>query len=294
MSSRGVDIPPELFEDVIWYVCDRPAWECPLSREQKHDISQCGQVCRYWAESCRVKLFSWISLRSAEDFHTFLSMLLSAPLDAVSPIHSLVSYIRADPDGKELPWLHQLPSLLALCEIDAVEVDGSRIRTASGKPLFRTLHLALPRSLPPSYTVVHKLCLTDVHFTDTTELSKLLVSCRELHEICLENLAWDTELTLESFMSLGFAEPLIRAEITTQQSFFAFGFIPTVIARIKLTSTRGPRKAEFLADREGYMALLNFIDVVHPRSNEPQPAHWAIERAHQIKGFRTGREYPAL
>ncbi|KAI0084307.1 hypothetical protein BDY19DRAFT_542406 [Irpex rosettiformis] len=211
MSSLGASIPPELFEDILFYVGDRDqlrASEDPTARreEMKH-LTACALTCVYWAQSARRRMFRQLVLRSAKDLNDLRSLLPVSASSRLAPIGAILRYLVIYYKLGDLIWFYNVPGLVAsganklywlffhvLGPVPLAFTAGNTRRSVL-HPLF----FAVPRIMP--MTSFHKFTVDvyveNIHFTHPTMLYNLLQDCKLLHpsDIACRNLTWDHDPT---------------------------------------------------------------------------------------------------
>ncbi|KAI0084322.1 hypothetical protein BDY19DRAFT_997811 [Irpex rosettiformis] len=213
MLSLGASIPPELFEDILFYVGDeKRLWydEDPMARreEMKH-LSACALTCAYWAQLTRERMFDRLVLRSGKDLNDLRTLLRASSSDRLDPIGVLLSKVVIYYKLGDLLWFYNLPGLVAsganklnwvgfhvLGPVPTAFTAGNTRRSVL-HPLF----FAVPRVMPMT-SKFHKLYVQvfvdNIHFTHPTMLYNLLQDCKLLHprDIICRNLTWDHDPTV--------------------------------------------------------------------------------------------------
>ena len=76
LLATGADIPPELFDDILWFIThDNYGHSTAITSSEKHVLSICGTVCRHWARDSRPHLFRHLKLRSGDDLESLHTIL---------------------------------------------------------------------------------------------------------------------------------------------------------------------------------------------------------------------------
>ena len=167
----------------------------PSPSAEKHPISTCGLVCRYWENICRRRLFYTITLRSHQDLDQFADILDAPPARDMDPLPKVIMELRAEPSGQDVPWLHLAPSSSlarlpqAMYGTHYFTVDGSKLRSEKAGQL-KTLHPAVPRTLPSAFSPVTQLALHSVHFLSGPEFAKLIGGLIFLQALSLKDVTW--------------------------------------------------------------------------------------------------------
>ncbi|KAI0084299.1 hypothetical protein BDY19DRAFT_541759 [Irpex rosettiformis] len=212
MSSLGASIPPELFEDILFYVGNedrlKPCEDPTARREEMKHLSACALTCVYWAQLTRERMFGRLILRSSKDTSGLRSLLTHAsPSDRIDPIGTFLERLVVYYKLGDLPWFHNVPGLVASGAYNLRRVafhvlgpvppafTAGNTRRSVLHPLF----FAVPRVMPMisfhKFTV--KVYVKNIHFTHPTMLYNLLQDCKLLHptKIVCRNLTWDHDPT---------------------------------------------------------------------------------------------------
>ncbi|KAI0084318.1 hypothetical protein BDY19DRAFT_542839 [Irpex rosettiformis] len=211
MSSLGASIPPELFEDILFYVGDgdrlMPSEDPTARREEMKHLSACALTCVYWAQLTRVDMFQRLVLRSSKDISGLRSLLRASSSDRLDPIgtffEELVIYYKLD----DVPWFHNVPGLVAsgadvldsVCLHVLGPVPPAFTAGNTRQSILHPLFFAVPRVIP--MTSFHKfyvhVYVENIHFTHPTMLYNLLQDCKLLHpwNMTCRNLTWDHDPT---------------------------------------------------------------------------------------------------
>ncbi|KAI0084321.1 hypothetical protein BDY19DRAFT_997810 [Irpex rosettiformis] len=217
MSSLGASIPPELFEDVLYYVGDekrlRNDKDPTARREEMKHLSACALTCVYWAQLARWRMFERLVLRSAKDISSLRSLLRASPSDRMDSIgtffEELVIYYKLG----DVPWFHSVSGLVA-SGADALDsvyfhilgpVPPAFTAGNTRRSVLHPLFFAVPRVIPmtPFHKFFVDVYIKNIHFTHPAMLYNLLQDCKLLHpqSITCRNLTWDPDptATLSSF-----------------------------------------------------------------------------------------------
>lgn len=293
--SAATKIPPELFEDILWYVCRRDQdAEWVVVGDDRRNVSSCGRVCRHWALPCRLKLFGKVTLRSAEDAQELKAMLDSdPPSPTMPPLCNIIRAVQIDARNDARPWLHlvRLTIIPRLRESSAeivLAVDGSHSGESRVIGNNQTDFYGLvPRSLPSMAPVLTSLCLTSVHFTNRAELCLLLGSYPMLKLIGLCELTWTTPPVWDDFLflQLGPGAFCIETECGNDQDLPTVWFLPALIARTEKPVRFRPQQALQSTPRlhlEDYKSLVVLLGVLRrqegPATVDGQMQYWGIQR----------------
>lgn len=297
--SAATRIPPELFEEILWYVCRRdlpPGWI--VYDDDRRNVSSCGRVCQHWAVPCRLKLFDDIILRSAEDVQELKAMLDSPPPCFTMPaLSNIIQHFRLDVCDDVPPWIH----LVRLMIIPRMRVSSPDIRLhfSGSQPgesrVIRTnrtdFYGLVPHSLPSMAPILTTLLLVHVHFNNGAELCRLLASYPMLKRIRLFELTWITPPVCDDFLflQLGPSAVFIETKCGKGQELPATWFFPALTAR-----TEKPLRSPSLQDLqntprlhpEDYKLLAGLFGALHgqeePATADDQLQHWAIRRRSDV------------
>ncbi|KAI0084303.1 hypothetical protein BDY19DRAFT_997794 [Irpex rosettiformis] len=217
MSSLGASIPPELFEDILFYVGDEGRLWCSVDptarREEMKHLSACALTCVYWAQLTRERMFRRLVLRSAKDINDLRSLLRASSSDRLNPIGKILLELVIYYKLGDLLWFYNVPGLVAsgadklygvffhvLGPVPPAFMAGNTRRSVL-HPLFFAVPRVMPMTSFHGFTV--NVTVEDIHFTHPTMLYNLLQDCKLLHPrgIACTNLTWDHDptATLSSF-----------------------------------------------------------------------------------------------
>lgn len=212
MAATGADLPPELLDIILRYTgTDRngrymssyhtPSWE------MKRSLSAFSLVCRYWARHCRSNIFRRITLRSAEDVTTFVSILDCMPVSDVTPVYELIEQLSVSQRStyEKPPWLYLVPlrvfpRLPMLRDIEFISDEDIPSGHRSLQPHSRVLLYHVGCSTP------NDIKLTNVHFDDAAEFSRIVSGCcrgsRGRNVIRLQDVTWRMLPNEDAFLML--------------------------------------------------------------------------------------------
>lgn len=199
MPATAEDLPPELFEHILWHV--QRGSTSP--RERKRVLSACSLVCRYWANQARNLMHSQLTLRSAEDIRTLTQFVRSpAPAWFQWPIYNSIACLILDKTiAFEKPWTHHIyPLMELLCGGGPHTVSlpvclRLHIRFSAGTvtPKMRSVHWDLPKTLPRSFTaMIEHLHLHGIGFATLADLLAMVKELSRLGSLSCEKLTWKT------------------------------------------------------------------------------------------------------
>ena len=288
--SLAAIIPEELFERILWYVGDG-YHVYPTPPDVKSALCSCASVCHYWAKVCRPKLFVSITLRSRDDLHICRALLDVQALPRIPSISQFIERLQARPDGTQVPWLHLVPLVIIprLSHIQHVVyhhyiLDASVLKPPTVRSL-RTLHPALPRTLPSFYSCITDLELSKSHFKDADELITLLRGLKSLRSLDLIDISWTTAPSASSFLRLPVHQEDMQIHTTSSGDLCALWFLPALLARSGRRGTalqRSLRAPEPSLDLEDYRLLLdlfNELELEAPSESSPAARReWHVHR----------------
>lgn len=198
MHANAQDLPEELIARIAQLLSgqrpqtwDRDRHACPPLKLSKRQLGSCALTCRFWAKILRPEIFRRLVLRTAEDgrlFREFIESPASPDLD----IAQLVGYIRIECDLSQQPWVHMVfMSGSKLVSIDEIHLSVSYPSGASPPPI-RSIHHALPRTLPLWPPHVQTLHLHGLSFADFSSINRFIRSIdRHRADITLEDIHID-------------------------------------------------------------------------------------------------------
>lgn len=294
-NSLAASIPEELFERIVWHV-GHGYGLYPIPPQVKKALSTCASVCHYWSTLCRPKLFFSITLKSKQDLLACRELLNIVPPARFPPIATFVQRLQAAPDGTEQPWLHLIP-LVVLPKLDIQTVnyhhyvvDASKLRTTKTMR-FRSLHSALPRTLPSCYSPITNLELSNAHFLDGAELVKLLSGLPTLRSLDLINITWAAPPDASTFLSLPISEQDTQVQTTgCAEGMSALWFLPALLARRgrrPAPSRRRAYSAEFDMRPDAFRVVLDLLHALLTPTDQP-PSSSAAHEWHVHRGAQKG------
>lgn len=189
MAVTGANIPPELFDDILWHVTD--SW-----LTEKRELSGCSLVCRYWAKISRPPIFKSIRLSKLETVAKGMS-ITQAPL--IPGLPSPASYVESVEvnnlcpskiDGRPPPpWLHHICRLIPRfpnCTKVQLLVEGTDLILGS----------ALPRTLPLStvFSPFTEFIISGpVRFKRYSQLRNICRAMRYQQKITWIKITWEVD-----------------------------------------------------------------------------------------------------
>lgn len=211
--ATAASIPPELFEDILFYVCedtDGPVYsdsEGPdlQYRETLKNIAACSLTCVYWARVCRQRMFRRVWIKSYDKLHAFSSLISNTP-KGFEAIVDYVWYVTLVQHVEDRPWLYHIqlqPSLLPQLPFATIRIH---IIDTTGGPLslrrstYRRLFSGLPRTPPSSCHSCRALTLYNPHFRALRDVDLLLNKFAFLFgsiDLTFSGISWATEVSLE-------------------------------------------------------------------------------------------------
>lgn len=216
-----------------------------------------------------------------------------SPFPTMAPLSHIVRVVRIRARDDLLPWMHLVrlsiaPRLRVSSPDIELYVTSSHQGDSCGIRSNRTdFYGTVPRSIPSMGPVLTGLDLNSVHFNNSADLCRLLVSYPMLRRITLENLTWTTPPTYESFYSLQLgsgAEQLVTT-CKNDQELHATWFLPAVIARTEKPPRVPSRQAIQHSARlhpEDHKCLFALLGVLRgqeePARADDTPQQWYILR----------------
>lgn len=187
-ASTPADVPPELFQHI-------------LDQLDMRGRARCGCVCRYWATQCQRALFHGVDVRSREDVRALVGFM-DAPTSRVS---RFVFVVRASAPSSSSaagdPWVHHLSPIKdrfrqgeSGVRLGVVELalSGPLPSSSGGPRSLRSIHHALPRSLPHFSRHIDRLTLSDLHFAKLDDLLHLVWELPDLWLLACTRVTWGT------------------------------------------------------------------------------------------------------
>lgn len=179
LASLGAQFPPELFRPLCSWVDGK------LART-------CRRVCRYWERQCRERAFASIDLKRSEK--KLLELVRFKYDPAWRHIPSLANKLEDTPayiDESKRPWLHLLD---ARWRREKITIVGP----FTGRPTIRSIHFALPRSLPSSFSRgITSLMLDSVNIRRFEDTIRLVSELPDLERLRFEQVRWEESLPTE-------------------------------------------------------------------------------------------------
>lgn len=148
--SAAAKIPPELFDDIIFFVgydlpdnTSRLTWAIEGARQKYLEDVQllraCALTCVRWANTTRQRLFRTLILRSSDDLRMLKRFLRSPPSPRISSIGAYLESLTVHFTLDRYPWFYDIPSLRS---------NGAS-KLIRKKPF---VHTGAGRSIPPCTT----------------------------------------------------------------------------------------------------------------------------------------------
>ena len=177
----------------------------------KKELSACSLTCKYWAKHLRRYIFRAITVRSREDWSTFVEFATS---NIVKPnIGKFVEYFTLHQTVPSRPWVHLalicrpkgiFPSLHRL----NVESQGaSAMGAAPNSPLtLRSVYQDIPGSFPPLSADIAKFSLVNIHFSSFEDIMATVdsVACTTIY---CQQLSWsNSDVLIPSYLPAAFSK----------------------------------------------------------------------------------------
>lgn len=242
--AAALRVPPELFE----YICDAAnsdSWPCRL-------------VCRYWNKLCTPRVLERTNAKKSPEQLREIWRFSRGP--QASGWHMKAIYRVPIYDEKaKFPWIHLLTQIRveAGWSVKNRTRDSSTLWTApikniihingpfsSGNQTFRSVHLTLPRSLPPSLSRgIRTVYLLDIKFRRFEDLTHLACELPDLETLACFG---------ASFGSVTTQLPHRRPRANRNK-------LTTFVVRLRTTSEDVPRAY-------GFAMLTLYLSVYDPAS----------------------------
>lgn len=225
--ASAADIPAELFEDILFYVCGGSSafWDLspglPVWKEAIKTLTACSLTCVYWARICRRTIFSRLRFHNYKDICAFLSLVENTP-ETFTPASEYVWLAVMVQRVEDRPWLHLLqlrPSLVqnmlhAFVDFTFIDSATPNEDNQARRPVHLRLFSGLPRSLPSSCHRCDSFTVCNPRFRDASDLISLLnkFSARRPRsyglQLTLDKVSWDDTTLLGFQNGLTISEPL--------------------------------------------------------------------------------------
>ncbi|KAI0748973.1 hypothetical protein BC629DRAFT_129786 [Irpex lacteus] len=209
-QSPGAHIPPELFDNVLFYVNVHRALQArdgglsrgsgrPSSYDALTDLKRCSLVCRFWANRCRQYMFAGRTLEiyRSEDAEIFRRYAIGG-CAALIPVHQLIGeiqvYLRYD--GLINSFLHLLYLSVIRQKLRLLSIHGP-IPTGFHPAKLDTPHWGSPPSvvLPRSF-LRNQIRVSHIHLPSISHVSKYLRHLICAADIILHLVTWDGEMPI--------------------------------------------------------------------------------------------------
>ena len=162
-------LPPELFK----YICSAAGSE---SRSWR-------LVCRYWNRQCTRRVFEHIDINDSPKLIRALWKVRAHP--TFKPHIKIISRVPWYTEDSKFPWIHLLTQICSSTQ--AVWEEGGEkacISLENRDKRIRSIHYALPRSVPQSFSCgIRNLCLVDVKFRQLEDLTHMACELPDLEEL---------------------------------------------------------------------------------------------------------------
>lgn len=207
--ALAAEIPPELFERILFYICRYAyglldlGYEVPNRKEAIKEIGACSRTCVYWARACRARIFEIIWLKNYEDMCSF-SLLVSKTPRTFTPVSAYVQKVTLLHRIGDRPWLHLCwlqSSRLSLTPGISISyhIVDSRGDTQTPRSIHLRISSGLPRALPSPFHQCDNLRIENPHFRGLNDLNSLMnkFSYRPGPDnsvlLSLSNISWEVD-----------------------------------------------------------------------------------------------------
>lgn len=187
------------------------------------------------------------------------TILASSPPTALEPVSDLIVSLTVRVSATDRPWFHRAVELitaqLPFCTLFAVFIQRDTQWNS------RTLHPALPRTLPGSTMSIETLSLDSVHFPNARTLFRLLASIPSLSLLNLYGATLDALSTAnESFVA---PHGWQLSEVCSDGPL-ALGFLlPLLVPKMDPRhAANGRRKTRYLLHADDHHVLQQLHDVI--------------------------------
>lgn len=197
MARRGVDIPPELFANIICYIGTEAGgyadkrWEC--GEKQPREMGPPSLVCVYWAQRCRLYLYedSTVTIHSAKQAVRFRNLVMGSCSKRFTPIVDMIKGLEVKydiPSEDKHAWHPILGALVPL-----VPADKFLRFWLLGSEDARSPHWAIATSLPSFSNPYRELRLSYCHVPSLRALLILLRKFPRVQVLWLSDVTWDED-----------------------------------------------------------------------------------------------------
>ncbi|KAI0748977.1 hypothetical protein BC629DRAFT_1599073 [Irpex lacteus] len=194
-------IPPELFDNILFYVnvhCRSGTYlerkrGGRTSRDMHNNLTQCSLVCLFWANKCREHMFSerTLKINSYEDAEIFRRYVIGG-CPRLTPVHQLISQIVVYQDYKSgRSFLHLLNLLNIQDKLNSLLINGP-VPDGFHPAKLDTPHWSIPLCIVvPSSFLKKRIILENVHLPSFYHVTKYIrhFSCAAYME--LTAITWD-------------------------------------------------------------------------------------------------------
>ncbi|KAI0763901.1 hypothetical protein BC629DRAFT_1596841 [Irpex lacteus] len=229
-------IPPELFEDILFYVnvdrvSQRPNWNPegdalernrgePSPEDILIDLKRCSLVCLFWANRCREHIFQdkTLEINCYEDAEIFRRYIVQG-CPRLTQVHQLIKRVEVTQNysGILAPRdSERQTSFLHLIHLPVIQDKLDRLNIAGPVPEgFNPAKLDTPHWGIPPYTVVpssflpNRVFLTNVQFPSFYHIIKYIRHFCHATFVRFEKITWEGQMTL--------ALPHVSSTITCQR-----------------------------------------------------------------------------
>lgn len=180
-------LPPELFK----YICnaaDNESWSSRL-------------VCQYWNRLCTPRVFESIDVKELPERIRAFWKRRTDPFGVLQHLKVVENIPKYNKDSK-FPWLHLLSHACASTRSvwNSWDTNTNRLGHITisapftgGNSTIRSVHFALPRSLPRSLSRgIKSLHLRNIRFRQFEDLTHLACELSDLEELCCLGVAFDS------------------------------------------------------------------------------------------------------
>lgn len=206
--ATAMDIPPELFKNILNYIAAPNYGNGPVSFSyacwRLHD---CSLVCAFWAEKCRQIVYQGAQLeiwsRTRADGLRWMALKRSS--SRITPIPELIKNVAVHIKPRKVlkddgpSWLHLLfaPLVHKKLSQSPLMMDHEEHTFPRRFPLasFKSPHWSLPRSIPPSFSPYRKVELRNMHFHSYSNFVKFIGHFTHAEEFTFAKMTWDANAT---------------------------------------------------------------------------------------------------
>lgn len=288
MHASGVDIPPELFEHLLWHVqlesdplVPRGSAETATAvAVSKRTLGTFALVCRYFASLCRPRLFNGILLKSYNDLRECMALIDASGLTLTS-ISVYIRTVMVEPNADSRPWLHLLRVDL-LSRLSRSVIIHLRI----SQPFFyaglspRTIQQGLPHAIPRALSCISSLTLHSLHFEQGRECIRIILELSLLVSLRLQEVTWGSTPEPSTFHRVNKRIDYVRV-VESGAQIFPWLLVALVAHQWTPTRTRLARPDVLTWDVNEHAVVMELCRLLCAQSSSSTTCYWTGYRTRQ-------------